>query len=116
MHLLGYSLSTADGEVRHFYQLSLSLTPHVDQLDARAVMQFDRIQGFGCVAAKLPCNHFGDSEIIIERLLSLFFWRRGKQGARAGVQGAVSDSNVAASIFSNLAVDEEVRPNVGVDC
>lgn len=51
------------------------------QVDPRLVIQFEKISGFGSVAAKLVCNLSGDSEVIIDCLLSIFFWERGQKGS-----------------------------------
>mmetsp|Transcript_22021 Transcript_22021/g.37276 ORF Transcript_22021/g.37276 Transcript_22021/m.37276 type:complete len:3228 (-) Transcript_22021:12-9695(-) len=62
LHLLGFCLSTLDG-----------------QIDQRLVLQFEKIGGFRFIAEAFS-GFSGDSEVILRELLSLFFWRSGSRG------------------------------------
>jgi hypothetical protein len=60
IHLLGLSLSTADG----------------NQLDNKYVLQFEALWGFQTMSENLS-HHDDDNESVLDAILNLMYWRRG---------------------------------------
>ena len=87
-----------------FVFASSTLCSH--QLDQRLVSQFDRIQGFACIASRM-CDFSGDSEPVVDALLSLLFWRMGKRG-NIIAEKPQSKGSTTSAMFHKLDVIDEV--------
>jgi hypothetical protein len=97
-------------KVRAIHFLGLSLSGQHGEIDPRQVLQFEKIQGFASLAARVSEHSGGDTEALTEGLLSLFFWRRAVR-----VGGAIDSGGVpsAQNPLFGLDVIDEVESLAG---